>query len=253
MRVIELIYDVARRRLLGDNGLLAPSSSYPEITLGEHVVFNVLLVWNAIDVPYEGLDGTEVYTAAADNDYDGATDLWAKSLSDQVNLPGDWLGGDSTGGSGAGGGTAWPEAGELSWRMRFDTASLEDELGTTARLSGKVEFQARTAGGVLLWAFEFPMVARNLIDKSGAMPVSGASFAAAAQALPSGVSTVTVTGLSMASTPVALVVSVRKPLSGDLNLTATVRAGSITTAGFIADLNGITDKTGYQLDYIIYS
>ena len=69
------------------------------------------------------------------------------------------------------------------------------------------------------------------------------------QAIASGVDTVTVSGLGVASVPAQVLVTVRK-LTGGLNLFATVRSDSITTGGFTVDLSAATDAATYQLDYL---
>ena len=70
------------------------------------------------------------------------------------------------------------------------------------------------------------------------------------QAIASGVDTVTVSGLGLASVPAQVLATVRK-LTGGLNLFATVRGDSITTGGFTADLSGATDAATYKLDYLV--
>lgn len=70
------------------------------------------------------------------------------------------------------------------------------------------------------------------------------------QAIASGVDTVTVSGLGLASVPGQVLVTVRK-LTGGLNLFATVRSDSITTGGFTVDLSAATDATTYKLDYLV--
>ena len=70
------------------------------------------------------------------------------------------------------------------------------------------------------------------------------------QAMASGVDSVTVSGLGLATVPGQVLVTVRKP-TGGLNLFATVRGDSITTDGFIADLSAATNATTYQLDYLV--
>ncbi len=69
------------------------------------------------------------------------------------------------------------------------------------------------------------------------------------QAIASGTDSVTVSGLTLASTPGQVLVTVRKP-TGGMNLFATVRDASITTAGFTVDLSGVTDASTYKLDYL---
>jgi len=69
------------------------------------------------------------------------------------------------------------------------------------------------------------------------------------QAIASGVDSVTVSGLGLATTPSQVLVTVRK-LTGGLNLFATVRDDSITTGGFTVDLSAATDAATYKLDYL---
>jgi hypothetical protein len=66
----------------------------------------------------------------------------------------------------------------------------------------------------------------------------------------SGVNSVVVTGLGLASVPAQVLVTVRK-LTGGLNLFATVRDDSITTGGFTVDLSAATDAGTYKLDYLV--
>jgi hypothetical protein len=70
------------------------------------------------------------------------------------------------------------------------------------------------------------------------------------QSIASSADSVTVSGLTLASAPSQVLVSMRK-VTGGLNLFATVRSDSISTAGFTADLSGITDASTYQLDYLV--
>ena len=90
---------------------------------------------------------------------------------------------------------------------------------------------------------------------SGGLLVGGGSFSGyvqkirGTQAIASGVDTVTVSGLGLASAPGQVLVTVRK-LTGGLNLFATVRDDSITTGGFTADLSAATDAATYKLDYL---
>jgi hypothetical protein len=70
------------------------------------------------------------------------------------------------------------------------------------------------------------------------------------QAIGSGVNSVAVTGLGLASVPAQILVTVRK-LTGGLNLFATVRDDSITTGGFTVDLSAATNAGTYKLDYLV--
>jgi hypothetical protein len=70
------------------------------------------------------------------------------------------------------------------------------------------------------------------------------------QAITAGADSVTVSGLALASAPAQVLVTVRKA-TGGLNLFATVRGDSLTTAGFTADLSAATDAGTYALDYLV--
>jgi len=70
------------------------------------------------------------------------------------------------------------------------------------------------------------------------------------QAIAASSDSVTVTGLGLPSVPAQVLVTVRKA-TGGLNLFATVRDDSITTAGFTVDLSAATDAATYKLDYLV--
>ena len=69
-------------------------------------------------------------------------------------------------------------------------------------------------------------------------------------AIASGADSVTVSGLSLATAPGQVLVTMRKA-TGGLNLFATVRDDSITTGGFTVDLSAATDAATYKLDYLV--
>jgi hypothetical protein len=69
-------------------------------------------------------------------------------------------------------------------------------------------------------------------------------------AIAAGADSVTVTGADFASVPAQVLVTVRKA-TGGLNLFASVRGDSITTAGFTADLSAATDSASYVLDWLV--
>ncbi len=73
---------------------------------------------------------------------------------------------------------------------------------------------------------------------------------AGTQAIGSGVDSIAVTGLGLASVPAQVLVTVRKA-TGGANLFASVRGDSITTDGFTADLSAATDAGTYALDWLI--
>jgi len=70
------------------------------------------------------------------------------------------------------------------------------------------------------------------------------------QAIASGASTVTVSGLGLAAAPAQVLVTMRKA-TGGLNFFASVRGDSVTTDGFTADLSGVTDAGTYELDWLV--
>lgn len=69
-------------------------------------------------------------------------------------------------------------------------------------------------------------------------------------AIPLGAEVVTVTGLALPAVPVRVICTVAKPDDG-YNIWATPVESSYSTDGFIAHLNGVTDTTGYVLNYIL--
>jgi hypothetical protein len=73
---------------------------------------------------------------------------------------------------------------------------------------------------------------------------------AGTKAIGSGVDSIAVTGLGLASAPAQVLVTVRKA-TGGANLFASVRGASITTDGFTADLSAATDAGTYALDWLV--
>ncbi|MCC5790965.1 MAG: hypothetical protein JJT75_15145 [Opitutales bacterium] len=68
--------------------------------------------------------------------------------------------------------------------------------------------------------------------------------------IPSGVSTVPVSGLSLPGKPDRILATVSRPGSGGANIFATVDANSITADGFTARLSGLTPDANHTLDWV---
>lgn len=75
------------------------------------------------------------------------------------------------------------------------------------------------------------------------VPITDGQFA-----IPNAADSVAVSGLGLQAVPRRVLVNVQKP-NGGANIFATVRSASISTDGFIVDLSGETDSTGYTLQY----
>ena len=69
--------------------------------------------------------------------------------------------------------------------------------------------------------------------------------------IPDGADEVTVVGGAFGFVPTSVVCIVWKPAPPGSNIFATVRAGTITADGFIADLQGPTPAPGYLLSYVV--
>ena len=70
--------------------------------------------------------------------------------------------------------------------------------------------------------------------------------------IPSGVSTLTVTGLGLSFTPTSASVHVRKPDAASYNIVATVY-GTPTADGFTVEFTATTDSALYVLDWIVWA
>jgi len=77
----------------------------------------------------------------------------------------------------------------------------------------------------------------------------GGQVVGGAVALGNGVENGSVTGLALASAPVAVVLTVQSPSGGQVLWGELV--GAPTTDGFAWQLNGLTDATTYKLHYAI--
>lgn len=79
-----------------------------------------------------------------------------------------------------------------------------------------------------------------------------AAYHSGSKTLGSGVSSGSVTGLSLSFTPARVVLTVSRP-AGSYSLIACDNAGTLTTDGFDFELSGVTDSTDYVLNYAIYA
>jgi hypothetical protein len=94
----------------------------------------------------------------------------------------------------------------------------------------------------------FVSLTGNVPDPSSGGSSSGIGWT---QAVSQGASTVTVTGLGLAETPVAVLVTINKPDGNGSNIFATVRQDSVSTDGFVVDLSSAIPGAGYKLAYFI--
>lgn len=67
------------------------------------------------------------------------------------------------------------------------------------------------------------------------------------------VGSVTVTGLDLASVPISVIATVRKPSAGDYDMSVTIDGSSITVDGFTAYFSGDTDSPNYKLDFWLFT
>lgn len=91
------------------------------------------------------------------------------------------------------------------------------------------------------------------LDGSTFAPAAGTGLPAGARrigtmALGNGVESGSVTGLGLAFTPTIVLAWITRP-AGGLNLTVSPVAGSFSADGFDFELNGLTDGSGYVLNY----
>lgn len=74
---------------------------------------------------------------------------------------------------------------------------------------------------------------------------------AGSYAIPNGYDRVTVTGLGLLFTPTLVIAVITQP-AGALQLFPTIVQGTLTTDGFTATLNGMTDSGNYAINYMIF-
>jgi hypothetical protein len=220
----------------------------------------------SINNPIEVFDGTETFTASVDSDFDHSTDPMCKTLDANINKVGDWYGDQ---GSSGGGTQADPTTGEFSIRLDANNSSYQDKISTDSEENSTLfELLAYEAGtGDLIYAIQFDFRCFNIIDDASSVPPEpdsdyytkaqsdaryGAQLSAGVVSIADGADSVIVSGLSLSATPSVVMLTVHKPGASDQNLWASVRDGTISTAGFTADLSAVTDKSGYKLSYLLF-
>jgi hypothetical protein len=202
------------------------------------------LVVDAALTPVSVLDDTLTFKAVVDDDFDSNSDPWIRASNADINVNGDWD--ESTGAVGAN-----EAAGRFSIRLNADTAAYETGIGTSRIKEGtRFGFYAYD-GATLIFGVDFAFSCKNVMDPVGTGALSASSqFYDGVFALGNGVSSGTVSGISLGFTPTKVEIGgVSKPLSTDLNLWAWYTEGSATVTGFDFTLNGATDKVGYKLYY----
>jgi len=91
----------------------------------------------------------------------------------------------------------------------------------------------------------------NYLSLTGVLPdppAPGSGGVGGTAAIVSGASVVTVAGAAFGFVPSGIAVTVLKPVGGS-NLFATVRSGTVTADGFVADLSAPAPAAGYSLSY----
>jgi len=262
-RVIDIYYNVNTRQLQDVDGVVLRRGMYPFVYFKEHSLINLRLVTDSDGTGFDWYEADALsFSVSIDTDYNSATDPMARTEDADINRGGDWSpsGSDDSSSydSASAGETADPTTGEFSIRINTYTAEYESKIAAKDVLrNGILEIVAYSSdeSGEAIARYQIPIWCYNAIDPTGAsVPeiTDGISYRGTEQ-ITNGASTVTVADLSVSFTPVYVLVSVRKPDSSGLVIFASVRADSITTAGFIADLSGQVDSGNYYLDYIMLS
>ena len=129
--------------------------------------------------------------------------------------------------------------------------TVQGSSTTQASITATMEFQyIDGTGNVTVFASPTVRIYHRVIDASsvGVGPSSGT--VSGIVSIANATDTVTVSGLGLAAVPRLAIVGIEKA-SGGLNLYATVVASSLSTAGFTANLSGMTDATTYKLTYLL--
>lgn len=247
-RVLDVYYDVQEKALVDEStGNRIPSASWPELNYTEKCILNLHLVDGDPTTPYTGLDGTESFSFAVDDDFDADSTVMCRTANSGINGIGDWYAGED---SSSGGIQADPLLGEVSVEIDCNTTQYRDALGVNEKRNAWMELKVYD-GSDVIQVFRWKIVAYGLIDPAGANPGSVSSSGSGTSTIASGVAEHTVSGLGLSYSPSSVVVSVEKPIGG-LNIFATVRAGTTTSDGFTVDLSGLTDSASYILHFVYW-
>lgn len=135
----------------------------------------------------------------------------------------------------------------------FDTEQLVALFnGTTSPQQAILEIKLYAAG-VAPICVGSPQITiyHRVIDDAAIAQGPFANTLRGTTAIGSGVDNVDVVGQVWPSVPVMILAWIKKP-AGGYNISATWVAGSESTAGFAATLDGVTDSAGYVLNWIVF-
>ena len=163
-RLFVVYYDVVNKTLRSSDGNAIGKNDKPYIVFREAPLMNLYLVIDDQNTPYAEFDGTEVFSASIDNNFDHDDTVMVKTDNTGINVSGDWKQ-DSVG-------DADPEAGEFSINLSANTTSFQTKIGSSQSLRDAFfELLAFDGGtGELLAAFQMDIVARNILDDDGTSP-----------------------------------------------------------------------------------
>jgi len=248
-RLITIYWDVVNLVHYDSSGNTLNARDYPFMFYKENPLVNVLLVTDSSLTPLDTLNelpSAHVFSIAVDDDFDHSSTVLCKTVDADVNVPGEWTL-DSNG-------NANVADGEFSFTLDANTSEFQTAISDDQKKDGWLEILVLdSVGGNVVAAFQIPFILRNIIDPEGASVtgLADSTFVMGQASIGNAASSVTVTGLGLASAPAQVILTVQMPDSSGLLLLASPRTDSYTTDGFIADLSGLTDSANYKLNYLI--
>jgi hypothetical protein len=157
-RLIKIYWDMAGNQLFDSAGQTLAYEQYPAISYQENVLINLYLYDGAIATAYTGLQIDGSFQATLDYDYDPATAPMCSAVNSDINIAGDFDGGNAD-----------VANGEISIRLNANTAAYQTAIGTSGeKESTYLELRCTDpASGTLVSVIRIRFRAYNLMDAVG--------------------------------------------------------------------------------------
>ena len=160
-RIINIYYDITEGIHRDSSGNEIRSDEYPFISYKERALVNLRFVTDSSLTAYTGVAITNTFSASVDSDFDQDTPLMCKTEDADINVAGEFAGGDAD-----------VAQGQFSIRLDAYNTGYQTKISTKLELSGtKLEVLGYETGtGDLIFVMRMYFRAMNIQDDSGAVP-----------------------------------------------------------------------------------
>ena len=160
-RIINIYYDIVAGVHRDSTGTQIRSDKYPYIIYKEKPLVNLRLVTDESNTAYTGVATSNTFSVSIDSDFDHTTDLMCKTEDGNINIAGEFDGGDAD-----------VAKGQFSIRLNAYNTAFQTKIGTSSEQSGtRLELLGFEIGtGDLVFAVRMTFKSLNIQDDSGSVP-----------------------------------------------------------------------------------